>query len=109
MVFSVPDDTGEKYAEKGAAHLTREEQACAEAGGIIKRVCMPKIPICIKQYSDAGQPCRDSAECEGECLVRGAFVSAGENAVGVCRTDNIPCGCTQSLKLGVATVVLCQD
>lgn len=78
---------------------------CAQEGGERRRVCMSQTFECVRPFSDAGKPCRDSSECEGECWVdlravcygvgqctEPAVPEPGTEVTGVCQSDNDPCG-----------------
>jgi hypothetical protein len=83
--------------------------ACLNNGGVIKSVCMLKIPACVQEYADAGKACTDGSDCSGECLTGQPFFDAGVTVTGACSVNNDICGCFQSVKLGVAQPALCVD
>ena len=82
------------------------EAQCERSEGEWKPVCIAQELACVKSFKDAGKRCRDSSECEGECLVDltvtcDAFGECSEEAEvpapgsevsGACQRNNDPCG-----------------
>lgn len=89
--------------------------ACERQGGVVRGVCMLGLPACVLPYTDAGQVCTDSSECEGRCLLNEEGPGtedrplAGADAIGVCETDDNPCGCWSEIKEGAIQRRLCAD
>lgn len=113
---SAGTDTNTDSASASAPNPQRVEAlakidifACLDSGGIIKNVCMMRLPACVQVHADAGKTCSDSANCAGECRVVGEFVAAGGQSVGVCSADSNPCGCFQRIDAGLAQAPLCVD
>lgn len=82
---------------------------CLDGGGIIKGICMKRLPACVQIYSDAGKKCNSSSECMGDCRHAGDSMPVGDKADGICSESNDPCGCFQNVENGVAQLVLCVD
>jgi hypothetical protein len=61
-------------------------RSCKQKGGILQPVCMSGSVFCVIPYRNAGKPCRSKKECGGECPL-------DETGVGICESDNRPCGC----------------
>jgi hypothetical protein len=87
--------------------------ACAARNGEVKPVCLSGVPACVTPFPDAGEPCRDSADCLGMCLVdeveTGSPPAPGTRAEGRCQADDDPCGCFFEVKDGVVQQGLCVD
>ena len=70
---------------------------CELDGGTVRGVCMLGLPACVVPYTDAGEICTDSSECEGRCLIdidaSDAQPIVGTSATGVCQADTDSCGC----------------
>jgi len=68
--------------------------SCPIDGGDWMLVGMAQSPACIYPFSDGGESCRSSDECEGGCLIYD-LPSAGQPMpeVGVCRYDTNGFGC----------------
>lgn len=84
-------------------------EACRQAGGEVRAVCLAAMPQCIVPYPDAGHPCRDGSECQGLCVYEGEEeVEIGDEVVGVCQRDN-DCGCVLVVEDGRLQMNLCVD
>lgn len=84
--------------------------ACRARGGEVRPVCRRQVPRCVVRHPDAGQPCTDSSQCKGRCLVDGARpLESGEAAKGRCEEDDDPCGCKIEVKNGKVTGGICVD
>lgn len=77
---------------------------CADIGGTWRRDGLMGAYHCFEIYSDAGQSCTDSAQCDGECRVTGHT-----ETVGQCQADSGPFGCYGEMIDGKATAFLCVD
>jgi len=62
-----------------------DARACENDGGEWKTVGILRNNMCIYTYSDAGNPCTSSDECEGRCMI--------EKGNTICEDDNNPFGC----------------
>ena len=81
---------------------------CARQGGTIRPLCLTQEPMCVIPYPDAGRPCRDGDDCAGACLGTRAAKS-GEPAMGVCQSNNDPCGCRTYIEDGRIAHGICVD
>jgi hypothetical protein len=86
------------------------ESACAAEGGKMQRVGRMQSLQCVLQYSDAGQICRDGADCQGECRVPGGVIVEDGRAVeGQCTATSNRFGCYTRVENGRATAAICVD
>ena len=90
------------------ALATIDIDECKNRGGTVQAVCLLGTPACVVPYSDAGDLCTSSSECEGRCLQADA-AEVSEAAFGVCESSNDPCGCFAELTDGVVGETLCVD
>lgn len=81
--------------------------ACAASGGDYRPVCRRGLPMCVTPYKDAGKPCTDNDQCEGQCRYEGD-PPPNASLTGQCQADNQPCGCSTSLAKGKPTTI-CVD
>ena len=65
--------------------------------------------LCVQPYSDAGQACTDSSQCEGACVTDAMEAAAGESVTGQCQADNRPFGCFAELEQGRPVRGICID
>jgi len=90
-------------------------EACEASGGEIRGVCMFGIPDCVIPYSDAGDSCSDSSECEGRCVFDQSTINydespvVGQESKGICTADSDTCGCWWEIEDGVVQQGLCAD
>jgi hypothetical protein len=102
-----------RESDSEAARVAAAE--CARQGGDYRRVCVAQEYMCVMPFSDAGKPCKDSSECQGECRIDVVTVcdeagnckepvlpKPGQPATGMCQVDNDPCGSVIPIKNGVA-------
>jgi hypothetical protein len=82
---------------------------CTATGGKVQGVCMYGMPACVRQYTDAGKLCTDKSDCQGQCVQKEPWASAGTQTAGVCEVSNEPCGCRSIVVAGKATQGLCED
>ena len=85
-----------------------EARACAQRGGEMRPVCMMGTIQCVVRYADAGQPCRDGDDCEGDCRAE-TMGPHGQAATGQCQATSDPCGCFANIEDGRITAALCRD
>jgi hypothetical protein len=82
--------------------IPRDESSCTARGGSWTQLGLPGSPAmtCDLMTSDAGHPCADSTECEGECLAQGI--------AGTCSSYVRELGCHAVYDHGNKTT-LCRD
>lgn len=85
------------------------DEECQEIGGEIRRVCRSQGLMCVMSYADAGAPCKDSSDCEGQCRYEGEELEVGTTVVGECQDDDDPCGCWVEVIGGRTTGFTCAD
>ena len=56
-------------------------------GGEWRPVCLRGNLRCVYTFSDGGEPCKSSTDCEGEC------VYTDSRSPPKCRRTSDPCGC----------------
>lgn len=86
-----------------------EEEECEAAGGVWQVWGISEHPSCNLRTSDAGVPCTDSRECQGEC-VADLFPDALCDGVvaGQCSEFRTPFGCFCFMHEGLANAI-CVD
>lgn len=83
-------------------------QACVSQGGDWKRLGLLGLWQCERPWPDAGRVCRDSSDCQGECLAPAG--SAIDQAVsGQCSAVTPLFGCHARVTAGRAEPTLCVD
>lgn len=95
---------------------------CAARNGEMQRVGLLGSWQCIVRYADAGKPCTDSDQCEGQCRAQvdlppppqGAPTPAPstpprEPTAGVCQADSNNFGCYAVFEDGRAQPMICID
>lgn len=85
-----------------------ERLACEREGGVVERAGMLGAERCTRAFSDAGQVCSDSAQCQGQCRIP-LNVAPGTPTTGVCQANDNPFGCFAEVVAGVAGAGLCVD
>ncbi|WP_017931175.1 hypothetical protein [Robiginitomaculum antarcticum] len=85
-----------------------EKAACQAQGGSYGPAGLAGMDYCNLSYSDAGQVCTDSGQCEGRCLAND-FDAAGYDATGQCEADTNPFGCNSEIIGGEVQPGLCVD
>lgn len=88
-----------------------EASACAAKGGQMLPQGRMQSLQCVLSYSDAGQRCSDSDDCQGECRVDDAAdaPAAGAAAVGQCQATSSRFGCYTRVEDGKAEATICVD
>jgi hypothetical protein len=96
-------------ATAGAA--PSDEASCTASAGQWQRAGRGGGFHCILTYADGGKPCRDGAECQGDCRTDPSveFPPAGSSATGLCQADSNRFGCHASISNGRAGVAICVD
>lgn len=85
-----------------------DRNTCLKTGGIVERAGLLGAERCTRPYSDAGQVCSDSAQCEGQCRTT-SDVPFGSPVTGICQPSDNPFGCFAEVNNGVAGPGLCVD
>ncbi|NNC38824.1 MAG: hypothetical protein EX271_04405 [Acidimicrobiales bacterium] len=95
--------------ERPVYALTNEQRMqCLASGGRVERAGILGAERCTLSYSDGGQICMDSSQCQGKCVAELAGANQ-TSASGVCqRTDN-PFGCFAFVENGQTGPALCVD
>ncbi len=103
--------------------LDVDEAQCKRAGSEWRRVCIAQRLTCVKAHSDAGERCRDSSECEGECIIdftvrcdapgqcseEVSVHPPGSEVTGTCQRDDDPCGSFVIVRGGKAQRLVHKD
>ena len=85
-----------------------ERMQCLSEGGFVEKAGIMGAERCTKRYSDGGQVCTDSAQCQGKCVAELAGANQ-DSTSGICqRTDN-PFGCYAFVENGRTGPALCAD
>lgn len=86
-------------------------EACAKNGGTYRRVCLMGTWSCVMPYADAGKPCSDKKQCQGQCRYEGTGETppAGTAVAGACQRTTDPCGCFGIVADGKLESMLCVD
>lgn len=95
--------------------------ACRAQGGEIRRIGRLQSPTCVIRYADAGKPCTDGTQCQGDCRADanlqppaigaptpGRTPAAPDATRGRCAADSDPFGCYTRIENGRG-VTLCVD
>lgn len=96
----IPDQEGKMSAI--------ERTQCLTKGGFIERAGLLGYERCTMRYSDGGNICIDSSNCEGKCLATPQ--DAQTNTVsGLCQKTDSPFGCYAEVVAGKVGPALCVD
>lgn len=104
--------TGETTGASGneAPVQSADASACTARGGEMQQVGRMQSWQCVVKYADAGKPCTDASQCEGQCEIAGnSGVAPGAAVTGVCQADSNRFGCRTTVKDGKAEATLCID
>lgn len=95
--------------ERPSLALTTEQRMqCLASGGFVEKAGMLGAERCTLRYSDGGQICTDSSQCQGQCIAELAGANQ-DSTSGICqRTDN-PFGCYAVVENGRTGPALCVD
>jgi hypothetical protein len=110
-----PDPPAEKpttVSQTGVAEPKPDTpEACVKNGGTYRRVCLMGSWSCVMPYSDAGKPCADKKECQGQCryVGEGEMPPPGTAVTGACQRTTDPCGCFGIVADGKLQSMLCVD
>ena len=89
--------------------LSAEDRAmCLSQGGFVERAGIIGAERCTMTYSDGGNICIDSSNCQGICV---ADVNAGDKGAvsGQCQKTDNPFGCYSEVVAGKVQPGLCVD
>ncbi|CAM3850925.1 hypothetical protein [Litorimonas haliclonae] len=89
--------------------LSAEDRAmCVSQGGFVERAGIIGAERCTMTYSDGGNICIDSSNCQGKCV---ADVNAGDTGAvsGQCQKTDNPFGCYSEVVAGKIQPGLCVD
>lgn len=86
-----------------------EREACTKAGGRVDMGGLLGRERCTRLFSDAGQPCTDSAQCQGQCRATQGGGVPGKDPKGQCTATDSPFGCYSVVANGQPTGMLCVD
>ena len=96
----IPDQEGKMSAI--------ERTQCLTKGGFVERAGLLGYERCTMRYSDGGNICIDSSNCEGKCLATPQ--DSQTNAVsGLCQKTDSPFGCYAEVVAGKVGPALCVD
>jgi len=96
----IPDQEGKMSAI--------ERTQCLTKGGFVERAGLLGYERCTMRYSDGGNICIDSSNCDGKCLATPQ--DAQTNAVsGLCQKTDSPFGCYAEVVAGKVGPALCVD
>ena len=100
----------EEIREESRAKI--DQVACEEQGGVVRQEGLLGLYRCVLSYSDAGEICTGTDDCEGRCLgddsVTDYQAPAGQ-AKGLCEADDSPFGCYAVIEDGIVTPAICVD
>lgn len=84
--------------------------ACEARGGTMKPVGRMQTVQCVIAYADAGKPCTDGSQCQGDCRAEPAGAANEAAPVrGVCQAESNRFGCFTTIRNGRAEPTLCID
>lgn len=102
LIVNVPENT---TANRKLS--IKERFDCRRKGGIVERAGMLGAERCTVRFSDGGNVCLDSGDCEGKCFTQAE--TGSENVTGQCQMTDNPFGCRAEVINGVAEFMLCVD
>lgn len=104
---SEPTEPEVVLTEEDALSYENAEDCKDDGGSWIRGRGADRSYLCLKAYSDAGQPCANSDECQGKCL--GRLNEETEEYEGYCQKNNNPFGCFVEMKKGEAQDEVCVE
>jgi hypothetical protein len=110
-----PDTPADKPTTVSQADVAEPKpdtpEACVKKGGTYRRVCLMGNWSCVMPYPDAGKPCADKKECQGQCRYEGKseMPPPGAAVTGACQRTTDPCGCFGIVADGKLQSMLCVD
>ena len=106
---SVSDEAQTPIPPQPGGRLSEAERnTCLKTGGIVERAGLLGAERCTRPYSDGGQVCSDSSQCQGQCRTT-PNVPFGTPVTGICQPTDNPFGCFAEVKDGIAGAGLCVD
>ncbi|MEO1554695.1 MAG: hypothetical protein AAFR82_12265, partial [Pseudomonadota bacterium] len=109
MLLSVSDMAQTPIPPAQDGRLSEAERnTCLKTGGIVERAGLLGAERCTRPFSDAGQVCSDSSQCQGACRTT-PNVPAGSPVTGICQPSDNPFGCFAEVMNGIAGPGLCVD
>lgn len=107
----VPAEQPEAPPPAAAPVQSADARACALQGGEMRQVGRHQTWRCVIRYADAGKPCADGSQCEGDCRVAGdgARPREGQSVAGVCQATSDRFGCYTTVANGRAEATICVD
>lgn len=99
-VTPMPDQEGKMNA--------LERTQCLTKGGFIERAGMLGYERCTMRYSDGGNICIDSSNCDGKCLATPQD-SQSQAVSGLCQKTDSPFGCYAEVIAGKVGPALCVE
>lgn len=105
-----PAPGGGLAESRPSAAAPADQAGCQAVGGDWRREGRLGAYRCVITYADAGQPCTDAAQCQGECrLGDDKRPPEGQAVTGVCQANSSPFGCFTRVENGRAAATLCVD
>lgn len=89
-----------------------DQRACRAMGGDVRQEGMLGMYRCVVPFADAGNVCRDSSDCLGQCRTSDDvtnYNAAPGSQVGACQVNDSPFGCYGTVENGTAQAMLCVD
>lgn len=86
-----------------------DKRDCRADGGIVERAGLAGFERCTRPYSDAGEVCTDSSQCEGQCRSDDLDARPHSAVTGVCQANDNPFGCYAEVSNGRIRHALCVD
>ena len=108
IVSPSPTEPSSPIVQGQADRLSVKERfECRKDGGFIERAGMLGAERCTQRFSDGGNVCLDSRDCQGKCMTT---TDAGkQNVSGKCQMTDNPFGCRAEVINGEAEFMLCVD
>lgn len=83
--------------------------SCTQRGGEMTPVGRAQTLQCILTFADAGKPCTDGSQCQGDCLSEVRDQTETGQVQGQCAPTSNRFGCRTKIENGVAQPTLCID
>lgn len=102
-----PENETESQIPRSDTKLSAVDRAvCLSKGGFVERAGLLGAERCTLRYSDGGNICIDSSNCQGKCLTE---VNAKDVVSGQCQKTDNPFGCHSEVLGGKVQPGLCVD
>ncbi len=85
----------------------KERFECRKKGGFVERAGRLGAERCTIRYSDGGNVCLDSQDCQGKCQTKAN--SSKKTVSGKCQMTDNPFGCRAEVVNGEAEPMICVD